>query len=463
MSITLRGAAAVLYHARDDEILLEGRAGTGKSIGACKKVVDCAYAYPGAHILLCRQTRESMSESILVTLESVIGDRHPEVTRMQRQNRSVYHLNGSQIVCAGLDEPAKAFGTGWDLIYLNEGIEASLNAWELFGRAARDPRLKRKGDSQRMPYRQHIMDLNPGAPSHWANQRATPAGNHLRAVNTYEDWLRLDAYNSGPQDGTMRRLISVHQDNPAFFDVVAWKYNEDGITFRERKLGKMSGHNRQRMLNGLWCVAEGSVFPNFSDELDTGNVWRTFNPPAEWPMYWGIDPGMDHPAACLWFTVAPNETLIVCAEIVISGKGTDELAPMITSLERVNGWHNREITRYGDPQYSFSSTAMSKKTIAEQYREHGIILHPWPRTGDNMDGMVDAVRSRINAKTLVVMDNSPLTIAALQSWSFRRNADGSPAGAKGKDAYEESYKDACDVVRGLVALNPRQSPPRFTL
>jgi hypothetical protein len=370
---------------------------------------------------------------------------------MQRSNRHAYHLNGSQIVCAGLDEPAKAFGTGWDLIYVNEAIEASLNSWELFARSGRNPRIARQQRTPRMPYRQRIADLNPGAPPHWANKRATVAGNELRRVESYEDWRRLDEYNAGPQDGLMRRLISVHQDNPAFFDVDAWKYLELGIDFR-RKVGRMSGHRLMRMAHGIWCAAEGSVYPNFNEQ---DNVHPWFAIPADWPLYWGTDPGFDHPCAILWFTVAPNGKVFIVQESVVSGKGVDEHAEIVRAIEKRNGWDGREIARYGDPQHAFSSTAQSKKTIAEQWGDEGFTLYPWPRTGDNMDGMVDAVRQRVNDRTLQVFETCTETIAAMQSWSFARNADGTPKnGVQGKDKYEEEFKDPNDVVRGIVAMNP---------
>jgi hypothetical protein len=453
--IRLRGAAGILQSCQDEEILLEGRTGTGKSIGACYKLLWCACAYPGSRHLLCRETRRSMTDSILVTLESLIGDNHPEVTRCNRDQRHSYRLWGSEIVCAGMDEPSKVYGTGWDLIYLNEGIESALDAWELFGRGARDPKYRRSQSKRRMPYHQRICDLNPGAPPFWANQRATSCPDSLRKVVTLPDWQRLQDYNRGPQDGKMRRLVSVHQDNPTWFDFKTWAWLAEGEKQRGIILRSMSGHRLSRMFHGLWKSAEGSVYPNFSDEPKTGNLWPSFNPPADWPLLFGTDPGFDHPWANLWFTVAPTGELIVCAELIVSGQSAAEVVAGVKDMERKKGWQDREITRYGDPQYSFSSTAMSKKTIAEQWGELGLILHPWPRTGDNMDGMVGAVRVRVDGRTLILLDNCPKTIAAVQSWSFKRNADGTPGGAKGKDAYEEEYKDPNDVIRGIVALNPR--------
>ncbi len=435
------GGAAELMLCNDPEVLFEGAAGTGKTRAVLHKIADLCEAYPRTRALICRATRVSCTESILVTLErDVIPDGFPWIHKdASRAHRDSYEcVNGSVIVVGGLDHPEKLYSTEWDIVYVAEAIDINEDAWEKFARAMRNKGIPKgigggpqqdgedralephPGTGEMIPafWTQRIADCNPGAPSHWLNQRG-----HRKQI---------------------ARIRSRHEDNPSI--------TEDFL----RGLRSLTGHRRARLYEGLWKAAEGSVFPQFNDEPETGNVWHAFNPPADWPLYFGTDPGVNHPWANLWFTVAPTGELIVCGEVVVEGKGTDEVVPLVREMERARGWDAREITRYGDPQYCFSATAHSgtKETIAEQWQRLGLILHPWPRTGDNMDGMVDAVRTRINARTLILMDNCPKAIAATQSWSFRRNADGTPAGAKGKDAYEEEYKDPCDVIRGIVALNP---------
>ena len=64
-----RGAVEQLFGCRDSEQLLEGPAGTGKSRGLCELSFMVATHFAGCRILFVRQTRESMTESILVTFE----------------------------------------------------------------------------------------------------------------------------------------------------------------------------------------------------------------------------------------------------------------------------------------------------------------------------------------------------------------------------------------------------------
>ena len=84
-SVTLYGVNQYLYdECRDEEVLLVGGAGTGKTIGALKKLVDSCLKYPGSHHLLCRQTRESLTDSTLPTLESIIGTLHANLPQIEQ-------------------------------------------------------------------------------------------------------------------------------------------------------------------------------------------------------------------------------------------------------------------------------------------------------------------------------------------------------------------------------------------
>ena len=226
----------------DEELLLCGPAGTSKTCAACAWLVYACQKYPGSQHLLCRERRSSMTDTTLVTLESVIGSANPEVTRTAREQRHSYRLWGSEIVCAGLDEPSKAFGSAWGRIVFEEAIEGSLETWELFGRAARDPKYRRAGEAAGTCPHQRLAVTNPGDPGHWLNRRATREPPSTSVI-TYDDWERLYAYSTGPQDGKMRRLLSVHQDNPIFFDVATWTWTEKGKKYLE-SLAMMSGFRR---------------------------------------------------------------------------------------------------------------------------------------------------------------------------------------------------------------------------
>lgn len=445
-----------LARCEDSFVLCESNRGAGKTRAILSILMARALAWPGSRWGLFRSTRTRLSETVMTTLEQQVfpafGMRVPGASGAV--NRTEYKLsNGSVFLPIGLDDIQRSTSLELAGGYLAEAIEMD----------RRDAVLSLAGCLRQsgVPFHQLIVDTNPGPPMHWLNQAAEIVPDSLRMVRTQADYKRLQKHNKQPAADPSRRwkrIIARHQDNPGYFDVSNWDWTDQGRKYM-KTLDVLSGHLRARWLDGLWKAAEGSVYPNYSEEL---NQWRPLNPPADWPLYFGTDPGFDHPWSNQWFTVAPTNELIVVAEIVTSGMGSPEIVAEIKKLEQARGWTDREITRYGDPQYCFSATAMSKKTIAEQWSELGLNLHPWPRTGDNMDGMVDAVRSKVNDRSLIICDDCPKTIAAVQSWSFARNNDGSVKGAKGKDAYEEEYKDPNDVIRGIVALGPKYHPDKFS-
>lgn len=161
-----------------------------------------------------------MTESVLVTYENkVMSDKIGQAicsgpTRGGR--RSYRYPNGSEIVLGGLDKPIKIMSTEYDLIYVAEATEVSEESWQS---------LKTRLRNGVMPYQQIIADCNPDGPTHWLNQRCI--------------------------NGLCRRLVSKHADNPA----ISQEYL--------RNLDMLTGHQRARLLEGLWAAPEGLVYPDF--------------------------------------------------------------------------------------------------------------------------------------------------------------------------------------------------------
>ena len=71
-----RGANAALVSGclKDPEILLAGPSGTGKSMACCEYVNRLCMDNPGIRVLMVRKTRESLTESGLVTLERIVTE-----------------------------------------------------------------------------------------------------------------------------------------------------------------------------------------------------------------------------------------------------------------------------------------------------------------------------------------------------------------------------------------------------
>src|SRR5262249_8274166 len=106
-----RGAALQLQgDAVAPEVLLSGPAGTGKSLACLAKMHALAQAHPGFRGLIVRKTRESLTESTLVTFERDVLLPCPRYSYLaggaNRQTRHAYRYpNGSEIIISGLPVP----------------------------------------------------------------------------------------------------------------------------------------------------------------------------------------------------------------------------------------------------------------------------------------------------------------------------------------------------------------------
>lgn len=447
--VHLWGAGALVYQCQDEEILMVGGAGTGKTIGAMKKLVDACLGYPGSRHLLCRQTRASMTDSILPTLESVIGVDHPEVLRVSREQRHSYRLNGGEIVCAGLDEPTKSYGTAWGIVVLEEAIEASLAAWELFGRSARDPRLAGTGMPS-FPYHQRIAITNPGAPDHWLHERAEKCPDAMLTVNTRRDHATLYAFSGGRQTGKMRRILATHQDNPSLFHAPSWSWTPAGVKYLA-SLDSMSGHRRAWMRQGLWRMPAGTVFPEYDPIIHDVD---DFEPPHEWPMVQACDPGFGT-TSWLWFAMAPDGGIFVFDEIYEGGRA---FTLHCEEANRRNRKHERPILRsFGDPNEMFSFTSQGA-SCASQAMKLGIRFTPWPRdAGAVFEGGIEKVRNFLLASNTVkphylrICKRCKGLRSNLSSWSFAKNRHGEVV--EGADRYEKGNDHSADCLRGALQSN----------
>jgi PBSX family phage terminase large subunit len=273
------GAARKLWGCRDEEILMEGPAGTGKSRAVLEKIFLAMMKYPGARALIVRKTRESMTDSVLVTFEEkVVPGDNPVLEGPMRRLRGSYTFpNGSEIVVGGMDKASKVMSTEYDIVGCFEATELTEEDFE---------NLTTRLRNGVMPYQQIIADCNPGAPSHWLNKRANK--------------------------GHMTRLQSRHRDNPVMFDMKLREFTPFGQKYL-RKLDRLSGVRRSRLLEGKWHASEGMVYDNWNeqehliDRMPAG--WE------RWRKIRGIDLGMRNPFVCLWAAIDHDGDIYVYREI----------------------------------------------------------------------------------------------------------------------------------------------------
>ncbi len=241
-----RGASAELFRHHEPEVVVSGPAGTGKTYGALWRLHLAALKYPGMRAIIVRKTLESLTASALVTFQNRVLSSGSYGVRpfggSKLKPAGFQYPNRSELLIGGLDKPEKVMSQEYDLIYVNEVTELTLEDWESLTTRARYGVL---------PYQQVFGDCNPQGPGHWLYKRA--------------------------QSSKTTMLFSVHQDNPALFDpVLGW--TAAGKAYLSR-LDSLTGFRRDRLLLGQWTAAEGAVYPAFNRQTHVKAVdcsgWNT--------------------------------------------------------------------------------------------------------------------------------------------------------------------------------------------
>lgn len=251
---------------KDTEVLIEGPAGTGKTRAVWAKGDVLCREIPGIRGLALRKTRTSMSETVMPIYERYVNPAagHEGLKRSHRQ--SYDYDNGSVIVLGGMDNADRIMSSEFDFILEFEATEFTEDDHEKVGTRLRSPVWRHK---------QQIAECNPGAPTHWLNQRASA--------------------------GRMKRLLSRHEDNPAC--------TEEYIRTR---LDTLTGVRYLRLRLGKWAAAEGVVYDGFDAAV---HVIDPFPIPKDWRRFRAIDFGFTNPFVCQWWAMDPDGRLYLYREI----------------------------------------------------------------------------------------------------------------------------------------------------
>ena len=292
-----------------------------------------------------------MTESTLVTYEDEIlkadGMGRMAHNCLRRVRQSYDYPNGSTLVVRGLDKPTGVFSTAWDLIYVNESIETTEEAWD-----ALSGRLDRPGRPGSFGYL--LGDTNPGDPGHWLKKRC--------------------------DEGRTARWETGHEANPGMHDGRGW--TEAGKRYLAR-LDRLRGTRRKRYRDGLWAAGEGQWFETFEADSHVSDLAR-FDPTR--PVHLAVDSGV-HTGA-VWFQVAPGphgDVVKVFADYYAFNTPAHVAATEIQATGKRLGV-NRIDRGSTDPAYK-AATAVGP-TVLGEYLRAGLKLDPWPSyPGSVIDGL----------------------------------------------------------------------------
>lgn len=276
-----RGAARQLFSTRDAEVLLDGPAGTGKSLAALYRLHAACLAHPGIRCLIVRKTAVSLASTTLVTYEQRVASSAMAngvvhwYGGSQREPASYRYKNGSRIVVGGMDKPDKVMSSDYDLVFADEATELTVEDWEKLGTRLRNGQLA---------WQQQIAACNPSFPTHWLNARAN--------------------------EGKMRRLISRHADNPRYVRADG-TFTADGAAYLA-KLDALTGVRKLRLKDGKWAAAEGVIYEGFDEAI---HVIPSFKIPETWTRWWSIDFGFTNPTVIQCWAEDPDGRLYLYREI----------------------------------------------------------------------------------------------------------------------------------------------------
>lgn len=292
------GSALDLFYDHSPEILICGPAGTGKSRAALEKIHLLMCKYPGSRALLVRKTRDSLTQSALVTFEKMVIPDDGSV-KFRTSEQEYRYTNGSKVVLGGMDKASKVLSSEYDIIYVMEATELQEDDFET---------LTTRNRFGVIPYQQVIADCNPNSPRHWLHKR----------------W----------KDGMMHYIRSFHEDNPVYFDQAKKEWTERGRNYLAT-LARLSGVRRKRYFEGIWAAAEGMIYEEeWNEDI---HLITPFKPPLSWRRYWVVDFGFTNPL--VWQAWAEDEDgrLYRFAEIYQTKLLVEDACALIKSWKRREG------------------------------------------------------------------------------------------------------------------------------
>lgn len=300
-----RGAALDVLTRKDNEVLLSGAAGTGKSVGALMKLHLACLNTPNVRALIVRKTHASLTASTLVTFRQKVAAEALAAGLLRfyggsaQEPAAFRYANGSTITVGGLDRATRLLSTEYDLCFIDEAIEVTEEDIDTIVTRLRNGRLS---------YQQLIMATNPGPPTHHLKQRA-------------------DA-------GRCTILYSRHEDNPRMYQDGEW--TDYGRDYLER-LETLTGARYQRMRWGKWVAAEGLVYEAYDPAV---HLVDSFTPPDDWQRWWSIDFGYTAPFVWQDWAEDPDGRLYLVREIYQTKTLVEDHAKHILSLVKDDngGW-----------------------------------------------------------------------------------------------------------------------------
>lgn len=370
-------------------IYMAGDFGTAKSNALVAKIVMKALLYPGIHIGLFRARLQDLKRSTWPILEEYLRGNSAsyefEEFDMGARTKNIHKLNKQDWICVvkgmrdedgreypdsiiymfGLDtgDPiAKLKSVEFGLIAIDEANEVTEDVVDAaFGRIRQKVYHISTGD---MNFGQVALVSNrDGGEDHWIHQKFITDAVEVKPDHYQKHFMWED------KEGNTRHAYTLAMET--FY----WEnksLNENVLD----AVAIMNPETRERFFGGVWAKNMGRVFPMFGRH----NIIEEQRIPEDWPIYVGIDHGLNHPTAAVFLAHDPyNDKVYQFDEYVATG-GTPT-GHAITILSKF-GSRKNPVEWYGD---SSMWQSVGDSSVAELYMSAGIPLTPSTRTASLRD------------------------------------------------------------------------------
>lgn len=305
-----RGGCYEVFHARGSEVLVSGPAGTGKSRACLEKIFSMCLLTPGVRALILRKTLRSLGSTALVTWRNYVAKEAIATGNVvyyggsQAEPAQYRFKNGSSVTIGGLDNPMRVMSSDYDIIYIQEATEVTIEDIE---------HCKTRLRAWNVSFQQLLMDCNPNRDTHPLKIRCNI--------------------------GTTQLIESRHEDNPMLFDELpdgSYKLTEKGEKYIAI-LDALTGVRYKRLRLGLWVSAEGIIYEEFDPAIHVlpwffdaeGNRLPL---PEEWERKWVIDFGYVNPFVLKCYAKGDDGEWYMYREIYMTGRTVAEHAQTIMDI-----------------------------------------------------------------------------------------------------------------------------------
>lgn len=425
---------------RTRELLVEGSAGSGKTIFACYKVIFYALQHPKASIYVYRKTLPSLKRTAWKEIRGLLQDMG--IPYEENKSEGVISIpahedsNASKLYFGALDESSKVRSINADLIYIEQAEEITNTEfyYELMLRLGRG-----KASKQKDGYSQMLMVVQPEDEEHWIYKRfhefydATNAyENEKTLVETHNRHNPYDLWDYRNYDEILKEIQS--RRVTAHFH---YSTNDFLPQFQKDYYDNLKNEDYELWLRysaGKWGKLTDIIYPNYDTICDR----ETFE------LYsFGCDFGFNNPSAFLLIGWYDNEMYII-----------DEVyKTQLTNQELIEECKDMLFKNRLLPEHL--NTGYGDKAEPDRIKEFN-------QAGFPMIGSVKDVNAKITTTKQTKIHIHPRcvnTIKEIKGYKYRKNKDGitTDEPLKLNDHAMDAMAYACYGYRG--ALSPSRPRP----